>query len=232
MKLLVTRPSLDAAPLAQALRDKGHEVVIAPLLEIVPRKSVAIPRLAFKAICVTSANGIRVLDQTLPLDWPVFAVGAQSAAAAKAKGFTHVEAQGGDVDRLTAYIAKKLRPADGPLLYISGAETSGDLEGQLKDSGFEVHRAVTYDAVAQKLDAIAHEIPSSDGVLLYSPRTAKLWTNELARLNLAIPDAHLLHFCLSAQVAAQLPQHWPARVATRPTDAALLSLLDLASKHH
>lgn len=232
MKLIITRPKLDAESLAQALRDKGHEVVSAPLLDIVPRQNVPIPRMDFQAICVTSANGIRALNVPLPFNWPVYAVGAQSAAAAKARGFTKVEAHGGDVDGLVAFLARNLKPAAGPLLYISGAETSGDLEGQLKDAGFMVHRAVTYDAVAQKLDAVAQNIPSSDGVLLYSPRSAKLWTDELARLNLTLPDAHLMHYCLSANVAAQLPDHWPKKIAPQPTDASLLSLLDIASKHH
>ena len=230
MKLVITRPQLDAEPLARELNSRGIETVIAPLLDIVPRARVAIPRLAFQAICVTSANGMRCLDLPLPLNWPVYAVGEQSAAAAKAKGFTQVEAHGGDVDGLVAFIAKHLKPSDGPLLYISGAETSGDLEGQLKAAGFMVHRAVTYDAVAQKLDAIAAEIPDCDGVLLYSPRSVKLWTEELARLNLALPDAHLMHYCLSANVADALPAHWPRKVANEPTEAALTSLLDLARK--
>ena len=91
MKLFVTRPRLDAEPLAELLREKGHETVIAPLIEIVPRKHVPIPRLDFQAICITSANGIRSLAVPLPSGLPVYAVGAQSAVAAKAKGFTNVQ---------------------------------------------------------------------------------------------------------------------------------------------
>jgi uroporphyrinogen-III synthase len=234
MKLVVTRPEADAPGLAASVRQRGHEVVIAPLLAIKARREVKIPNRAYQVIAVTSANGPRSLAiharRTLNLATQVLAVGAQSAAAAQALGFSDVTAAGGDVRGLVAHIKAQLNPRKGPVLYLSGAETSGDLEGQLKTAGFDVERVVTYDAIAQPLDRVREQIAESDGVLLYSPRSAKLWQSELARLGLARALLRLRHYCLSAQVAANLPPNTHISIAAEPTDVALLGLLDLASK--
>ncbi|MBG1232499.1 uroporphyrinogen-III synthase [Aestuariivirga litoralis] len=230
MKIIITRPRMDAAPLAETLRIKGHQPVIAPLIEIVPRAQVVVPNLPYQALCVTSANGIRCLEAEVSRDLPVYAVGAQSAYAAEACGFVHVEAHGGDVIGLTTFLTRKLDPAKGPLLYISGAETSGDLQGQLQKAGFTVSRVITYDAVPQKLDAIRGEIAGADGVMLYSPRSAKLWRAELFRLNLGEQGGRLMHYCLSPQIAAQLAENWPRKIAASPVESDLIGLLDLATK--
>jgi len=234
MKLVVTRPEADAPELAAALRLRGHDAVIAPVLAIRPRRDVQVPKRVYQVIAVTSANGPRALSHKarrgLNLAIPVLAVGAQSAAAAENLGFTNVLAAGGDVHGLVAHIKARFSPRKGPVLYLSGAETSGDLEGQLKAAGFDVDRVITYDAVAQKLDRWREAIADSDGVLLYSPRSAKLWQNELARLGLARALLRLRHYCLSVQVAEALPPNTHISIAAEPTEAALLGLLDLAGK--
>ena len=227
MKLILTRPQIDAAPLAAKLKALGHTAVIAPVLDIVPRLDVVIPHLPYQAICLTSANGMRCLEVELDRHIPVYAVGEQSAAVVHARGFLNVAAEGGDVDGLVRHIASKLKPTDGPLLYLSGAETSGDLEGQLTTRGYAVTRVVTYDARACPLEQYATEIQSSDGVLLYSPRTVKLWLGEMERLNLVKAAESLRYLCLSQQVAKALPQNWHRSVAKSPTEKSLLALLDL-----
>lgn len=228
MKVVITRPRLDAVALRDVLLRLGHRVVDAPLLEIVPRDGVQISPLKFQALCVTSANGVRCLTNTVDLDIAVFAVGPQSAEAARAKGFSNVSAQGGDVNGLSAFVAEKLKPGDGPLLYVAGAETSGDLAGQLRAAGFKVERLVTYDAVAETLDGA--DLVDADAVLLYSPRTAKLWVSEMQRLGMVARAAQMNHFCLSPNVAAQLPKAWRSLVAKTPTERSLLGLLENQSE--
>ncbi len=230
MKLFITRPREDALPLAEKLRRAGHKVKISPVLEIVPRAGVSIPSARYQAVCVTSANGVRCLLGDIDASTPVLAVGTQSAEAAKARGFSNVSAQGGDVHGLVDYIRTRLPPGGGPLLYISGAETSGDLEGQLKAAGFSVNRLITYDAVAQRLDGLTTDLQAGDGVLLFSPRSAKLWASEITRLNLQTVAQRVTHYCLSLQVAAALPPQFPAKAAPRPDENALLALLDLAGE--
>ncbi len=227
MKLIVTRPEQDAATLTEMLQGRGHQVVYSPLIKITPRDNVAIPDFAYQAVCLTSANAARHLPLGLKNKNTAFTPGAQSASAAISAGFMHVEARGGNVEGMAAHIINCLKPERGPVLYISGSETSGDLAGLLRQSGFDVVKIVAYDAVAQPLRLSADEIAACDGVLLYSRRTAKIWADEMARLDFF---PRLTHFGLSEQITEVLPEKWRRRTASEPTEPSMLALIDLVVK--
>jgi uroporphyrinogen-III synthase len=227
MRLLVTRPVDDAGPLAEKLQVLGHEAVIVPLLAIAPKDSVEIPALPFQGVCTTSANGLLCkADLSAFYQLPFFAIGPQSAAAARHLGFTHVSDKGGNVEGLVQYICKHAKPENGPLLYLSGAETTGDLEGKLKAHKFGVARVVVYDAVPQVVSDLVEQIAGADGVLLYSPRSAKLWCGHVSEAKAGAVAADLLHYCLSANVAANLPKSWRRKTSRTPDENGMLLLLD------
>ena len=227
MKLLVTRPVEDAAPLAAKLETLDHEAIIIPLLAIVPRDNVELPVAPVQALCVSSANGLAgKRDFTRFLELPFFAIGPQSALEARHKGFTHVHDKGGNVEGLVRHITKSAKPGDGPILYLSGSETTGDIEGKLKAQGFTVIRTIVYDAEPCDVPGLAAQLAEVDGVLLYSPRTAKLWLKQLEKAGLLAVAQKLVHFCLSANVAASLPQNWLKRTAPTPDENGMLAALD------
>lgn len=229
MRVVVTRPAEDAATLTAKLEALGHEVVMAPLLEIRPRSGVAMPDRPWQAITVTSANGIRCLpDPDRFRAVRTLTVGPQSLHAALSLGLP-AEAHGGDVAGLARFIASRLDPAAGPILYLSGAETAGDLEALLKAAGFDCHRAILYDAVpAATLGPAGDALRRGrlDAVLLYSPRTARIWVKLVMQAGLSEAAGHVQHLCLSRNVAAVLPPDWPSAVALRPDEAAMLALLE------
>ncbi|WP_373505278.1 uroporphyrinogen-III synthase [Aestuariivirga sp.] len=229
MRIAVTRPEEDAGPLRARLEALGHDVTVTPLLAIKPRDNVTIPSLPWQAVAVTSANGIRALPEAHGLaSIRTLTVGPQSLKAALAAGLA-AEAHGGDVNGLAAFIRNELDPAQGPILYLSGAETAGDLEAQLKEAGFACHRIVLYDAVpAQALGEIGDAIRNGqiDAVMLYSPRSAKIWRGLVEAEILGTQAAEIQHLCLSRNVAAVLPEAWKKVVATSPDEAAMLALLD------
>jgi uroporphyrinogen-III synthase len=231
MKLIITRPRQDSESLLKKLEGLGHDVLASPLLEIVQNPRIMIPARPWAALLVTSANGVRCLPQGLVSpDVRVIAVGAQSAEAARAFGFHNVEARGGDVEQLGNWIVKHFAPAAGPLLYVTGKEISGDLAGTLAESGFEVCRVETYQARPKPLELSLEDIEHRDGVLLYSPRSAKFWLAEITVRGLTDAAARLRHYCLSPAVAHILPQDWRITVASAPTESALLQLLEPAGK--
>lgn len=229
MRIAVTRPEEDAGPLKARLEAMGHAVAMAPLLAIAPRHGVHIPPLRWQAIAVTSANGIRALPEGHGLtSFRTLTVGPQSLKAAAAAGFT-AEAHGGDVNGLAAFIREHLDPAKGPILYLSGAETAGDLEAQLKAAHFDCRRVVLYDAVqAPSLGAMDAELRNGrlDAVLLYSPRSARIWRALVEQAGLAGAARNIAHLCLSRNVATSLPEAWVTRIAARPEEPALLALLE------
>jgi uroporphyrinogen-III synthase len=227
MRLIITRPAEDAGPLKSKLEGMGHSVVIAPLLRIVARPGVQVAKKNYQLICATSANAVKhaCVSQTLK-ELPVFTVGPQSLAAARAAGFTRAEARGGDVHGLAAHIIATFGPAIGPVLYLAGAETSSDLRNILATSGFQVDKVIVYDAVIQAPEGIAHDVAGADGVLLYSPRSARIWVDLTAKPELETAAAKPIYFCLSDNVARVLPSNWQKRVAKTPDEAAMLALLD------
>jgi uroporphyrinogen-III synthase len=228
MRLLVTRPIEDAAALKAKLEVMGHEVISSPLLTIAPREPVEIPSADYQTIALTSANAIRCLAGKSQLDrlrhLPVLAVGPQSAAAARQAGFTGVTETGGDGAGLARHIIAELSPAKGPVLYLSGLDTASDFAGRLTQAGFAVERVIVYEA--RPATKLAAEAKRAQGILLYSPRSARLWL-DLAR-QADVPANVMTHFCLSPNIAAILPDGFARRVAARPEEDALLEIIGRA----
>lgn len=224
MTLIVTRPAADAARLIARLRAAGRAAIASPLLSIVPRRDITWPAGPFRAIALSSANAARAPGSgtSHAMQLPVFTPGAQSAEAARQAGFTDVTACGGDVRALAAAIPTEL----SPVLYLSGAETAGDLKGLLAARGIACDNLVLYDAVpAQVLSPAALDLlrgGGASGVLLYSPRTARIWRGLIGGGGLA---DRLPHYCLSAAVAAGLDPAWPRHVAASPDEDALLAMI-------
>jgi len=234
MRLLITRPEKDAGPLAALLTERGHSVHLEPLISIVPEPGAVVPEKAYGAVLVTSANGVRALAEAQGFEHVkarlALAVGIASAEACRAAGFGRVEDASGDLHDLVRLTEKMCAPSDGPLLYAAGKLVSGDLKAMLDAKGYEVERLVLYDAVPA--DRLSPEILKAlqageiDGVLHVSPRSARIWAR------VAPSDVReLAHYCLSQAVADALVDEFkapagPIHVAARPTQDALIALID------
>jgi len=234
LRLLLTRPVADAARSAAALRARGHDVVLAPLIRIepVPADVGSGASGPWAAVLITSANalaGVRVGELT---SVPLIAVGDHSAAAARAAGFADVSSASGAVGDLAALVREKKFLPDQRLLYLSGADKAGNLAAELEATGLTVETRVVYRAAALATlpepagaDLLAGRI---DGVLHYSRRTAEAYL--AAAVNLGPAALSPVHFCLSGQIAEPLATAGATkiRVAMRPSEASLLQLVESA----
>ncbi len=233
MRLLITRPAEDAAPLAGLLRDRGHEVVQEPLLEIVPLSDSPLDLDGVAALLFTSANGVRCFahlssDRSLP----VFAVGDRTAEAAREAGFSSINSANGDVSDLAALVNNRLRPSDGALLHPAASQVAGDLKGLLEEAGFEVRRRTIYEAkpatslTPSVIEAFLEN--RLDGVLFFSPRTAEAFASLAKKANIEASFASVTAFALSHAVAEHLaPLSFKAvRIALRPEQESLLACID------
>ena len=228
MRLIITRPRVDAVVLAEKLEALGHEILFAPVLEIVARDNVEIPNRPWAALLLTSANGVRCLPKSrLDGDLRVITVGPQSAAAAREHGFHNVEAHGGDVQGLAKWICSAMVPNVGSLLYLTGHEISGDLAGLLRDKSYDVSRIETYQAIPTEILLTENESEMTDGVLLYSPRSARLWVDATSHRH---HSGNLVYYCLSQAVADVLPASWKKFVAQQPNEEAMIGLLERPRK--
>ena len=155
MAVLVTRPHPDGETTAAALRERGFEVLSAPMLRFEPVAFQDDADTRYGAVIVTSANALRGIEPHLEssrlLKLPLFAVGEQTAAAARRVGFTNVISAKGDSAALREAVvasakAKEIKKA-GPLLYLAGADLARDLSGELGERGFTVVTQTTYRMV-------------------------------------------------------------------------------------
>jgi uroporphyrinogen-III synthase len=236
VRLLLTRPEPDTQRTAAALRAQGHDVIIAPLLRIVPIADASIGAGPWAAILITSANAaptVAVHARVTQLrTLPVFAVGRRSADAMAAAGFADVTSADGNVSDLARLVAARMPPA-ARLLYLAGEKRSGDLAGELRAHGFVVEITTIYRAIAATgLPPAAAEALASgiDGVLHFSRRSAEVYVDAARAAGMVANALKPIHFCLSAQVAEPLAQAGAAdiRVAEPPNEALLLALIDAA----
>ncbi len=218
--------------LAEALAARGVEVIVEPVLEIVPLAANDVDLGGVQAILLTSANGARALGAaTRRRDVGVLAVGEATAAAARAAGFAEVVVAGGDVEALAALVEERCDPAAGALIHVSGTVVAGDLGGRLAAHGFTGRRAVLYQARAvpalSAAAAAALSRGAHDAILLYSPRTASAFVTLAERAGLAAALGRVEALCLSAAVADAVRRvEWQeVRVAAHPDQAALLELV-------
>lgn len=229
MRLLVTRPSEDADALAAKLERLGHQVIASPLLHIVPRADIDIPQDDYQSIALTSANAIRCLSGSRHLEalrrLPVMAVGPQSAEAARQAGFSNITEAGGDGVGLARHIIATSAAKAGPILYLSGLDTASDFSGRLERAGYSVRRVIVYEARAAT--ALSPNAAKAQGVLLYSPRSARLWLDLSQKHDIAAKV--MMHYCLSPNIAAILPDGFVTRIAAQPTEDSLLEIIGRAA---
>jgi uroporphyrinogen-III synthase len=233
VRILITRSQPNAAKTAAALRERGHEPIVAPLFEMELLADVDPKTGPWDAIVLTSANGLwGIVSFAHDKKWhglPVFAVGDVTAKAARDMRFADVTSAGGNANDLADLVAARLQPP-ARLLYLAGEERAGDLAETLRSKNFAVDLVVVYRFLtAQCLPqpAVAALAGVIDAVLHFSRASAEGFLNAARGSNLL--EAALtkpVHFCLSEQVAAPLRKARAARiqVAARPTQDALLEL--------
>jgi uroporphyrinogen-III synthase len=232
MRILVTRPQDAADATSKTLKALGHDAIVAPLMEIRFRDGETLMLDGVQAILATSANGARAIARrTARRDVPLFAVGKQTAEAARASGFTTVRSADGDGADLANAAARWAKPDGGVLLHVAGAQTKGDLAAALAARGFTVRTEILYEAVAAAaLPAPADEALRSgalDAVMLFSARGARVFAELAGRAGLGTACAAVTALCIS-QATAQALGDLAFRailVADRPDQDGMLALV-------
>ncbi|MXN64882.1 hypothetical protein GR183_08175 [Stappia sp. GBMRC 2046] len=228
MRLLVTRPEPQASKSAARLRALGHDVVVAPLLNIKAIENADIPRAGLGGVAVTSARAIDAMSRRE--EWnelknlPFFAVGEKSARAAKGAGAANVTAGAGTVGDLAALIARS--GVGGTVLYLAGRERSGDLSGDLANLGIDCETVEVYqaDAASRLPEDIAADLQAGDidAVLIYSRRTAEVFAQVTKALKLP-RDFSVLS--ISKHAGEPLEGRFEIISAREPNEEAVFALL-------
>ena len=227
MRVIVTRARGDAARTAAALRARGHEALLSPVLEIVATGAAIDPGQA-QALIATSAHAFEFLPQAdaarlAPL--PLFVVGARTARAAADAGLSPPRLIAASALELAQQMAAAL-PVLAPLLYLAGHDRKPDLEAALQAQGRVIEVVETYEARA--VEALAPEVAQAltrgeaDAVLHFSRRSARLFAACVAKAGLATQADGLRHVCISRDAALGEG----AVIAPTPDSAGLFKALE------
>jgi uroporphyrinogen-III synthase len=235
VRILVTRPLDEAQRTANLLKALGHEALVAPVLRIELLTDAVLGAGPWSAVLMTSGNAARALmaharsrDLT---GLPVFAVGRQTAQAARLAGFSNVISSDGDSADLVRLAAARVADRKHPLLYLAGNDIARDLAGDLAARGLGVETVVLYRAEAA--DAFAEDVRRAiragevDAVLHYSRRSTAIFVDCAGSAGLLREIKALTHCCLSDRAAEPLKGIGAAdiRVARKPEEEALIDLL-------
>jgi len=232
MRILVTRPAEEGERLARLLRERGHEAILSPAMDIQLKDG---PDLSFettKAILVTSANGVRALARrTGSRHVPLFVVGPQTAEAARAAGFVSVRDAKGDSKILVQSVREWMSPGGGSLAYAAGDTIADDLVSTLSGQGFDVEMLRLYRTREREAlsDAATAALASDaiDAVMLFSPRSARIFVRQVLRADLQRNCERAAVLCISPAIAAALfPLHFAhVQIAAQPNRDSILDLL-------
>jgi uroporphyrinogen-III synthase len=231
MRVLVTRPLPDGERTAAALRARGHDVMLTPLMHVRPIPAVLAGD--WSAVIITSTNALRVLSpaQLAPLlNLPLYAVGERSAEAARDAGFRDVRSAQGDASALIRLIAERYANESAPHLYLAGVARAADIKSALAGKGIKVTTVEVYSTMTTRFPPdllTAIEQSRLDAVLHFSRRSAENFVIGAKTAGLAAKALALKQLCLSAQVAEPLTLAGAQDVviARRPDEASLLALL-------
>ncbi|HUO01375.1 MAG TPA: uroporphyrinogen-III synthase [Rhizomicrobium sp.] len=230
MRILVTRPLQDGEEIARRLEAMGHQALLAPLLAVRFGDGPPLDLGGVQAVLVTSANGVRALARRIPQrDIPVFAVGPQSAEAAKAEGFLRVRNAQGDAAALADAVSGWADPKAGILLHAAGEEAGEAPLEKLAARGFRTRREILYRMEKSgHLSAEAVQAIRQGGVqaaLFFSPNSAALFAECAARDGLSTD--RLIAICISVNTRDALKglSFAEMRIAAHPNQDALLACL-------
>ena len=227
MRVIVTRARSDAARTAAALRARGHEPLISPVLEIVATGAVIDPGPA-QAVIATSAHAFAFLpqaDAARLFSLPLFVVGARTASAAAEAGFAPPRVIAASALELAQQMASA-SPAPARLLYLAGHDRKPDLEAALGAQGHVIDVVEVYEARA--VEALAPEVASAlaggeaHAVLHFSRRSAQLFAACVAKAGLSAQADRLRHVCISRDAALGEG----AVIAPTPDSAGLFMALE------
>lgn len=230
--VLITRPADVAARTAAQVRARGWTPLVVPLLSIrfLP---VTLPSAAdYDSLIFTSAQGVAAFAALRP-DGPeafgglaVYAVGPQTAAAARRAGFTDVRTGPGDARGLEAELRADPAMAAARYLHLSG-ETAAHVFSLPRAARLVLYAADAADALPRpRLDYLENK--GVDAALFYSPRSAALFAGLLERHGLTRAVLPIKALCLADSVV-KLLEHLPwqdIRIASSPDGEGMMAALD------
>ena len=216
MTILLTRPAAQSLRFASELQHALPDIpiILSPLM--VPEYlNPPIPPDNFSAVILVSVAAVeaakRISATGAKLPTLAYCVGNRTAAAATALGLQALSAKGDAADLLA--MIKADQPS-GPLLFLRGRDSSGDMAKNLLSAAIETVSVIVYQQKATNLNPGAIDLlHGNQPVVLpvFSVRSAALVQAEIARISAKAP---LWIAALSPAIATAFDQKTVAGLET------------------
>lgn len=235
--VLLTRPKVFAAPLAERLRAGGYDVCIEPMLKMEPLPQSRPGKATHLVIALTSRLTMLALQERRQeceafLKAPCYCVGAQTAADAQAFGFTDVRQGSGGALALADLILS----SEGEtlsVLHIGGVDSIPFFHEKLEKGGrnvvlhWPVYKAEARQTVSPDFAQKMLSNRGPDVALFFSQRTAQTFVDLTLKSGLGACCKRLSAIGLSSAVVEPLGRlPWASLLtADEPSEEAVLSCL-------
>lgn len=230
-QILITRPLVDALPLAKALELRGLNPLVVPLFRT---KFFPLPLLNDpQALMITSKNALRALKPVEDLKHiPLYGVGDQTTQLASQMGFKNAISASGNAEDLVELILTQADPKKGILYHLSGDVIKVDLVKELQLKGLQAKREIVYSLQAVEnfpnflLDSLQKQNISH--ILFFSYQTAKIFVNLLVKNKLDQMASFMVALCLSQDVARAIrPLKWKnVWISSQPKLSSMIEYFD------
>jgi uroporphyrinogen-III synthase len=225
---LVTRALPDAHRTTERLSARGVPSLITPMLEIIAVPHVLPPRQDFDALVLTSAAAVRTVDTTALAGCTALCVGEGTARAAAAAGLDVILDADGDARALAHAIQSRSTGAGRRLLHLSGRTIAQDMRALLGPQ-IELRRIVVYEA--RMVTALDQDLRAAlmarrvAALTLHSRRAASAFAALIRQAELADHLTGAVAVAITARVAPPIADLCTIRVASEPTDRAVVDLV-------
>ena len=152
-------------------------------------------------------------------------MGPSTAAEARDAGFAIVHNADGNSEDLAELVIAGANPSSGHLAHIANTAAGNILRDKLLDAGFDIRFAGLYEPIdAEHLSHAAEDVfraGSAICVLIHSAKGATSFANLCAEFK----SVQITFICVSDKAAEPIKHLGLVRVADRPNETALLSLV-------
>ena len=239
--IITIRPEPDASRDVDWLRRYRVPALAVPVMRA-EQTSFDLPdTLPFQAIIFTSRHAVAavagVFKNVSLRSLPVYAVGRNTALAARHVGFEQVTSGPGDGKGLMKLIAANLRRDAGKILWPSASIVSFDIASQLNECGFSVQQIPVYTmtptvSCAASLSARLATC-SSAAVVAMSTRSMALFSEVLDSQEFAGQRKIITVIAGSAPIAAAAGLGWAdIIVAKAPRRSRILAIATFVHRRH
>ena len=225
--VIITRAQPGATATAAHLAEMGIGSIVSPALNLQLKKPVPeIPLLGASGVLFTSANGVRFFSEvSADRSLQAWCVGPSTAAAARDAGFAIVHNADGNSEDLAELVIAWSNPKSGHFVHVANTAAGSILRDRLLDAGFEIEFVGLYEPVeAVRLSPAAEDALRADAavcVLIHSAKGA----SSFAKLCAEFEGVQITFICVSDKAAEPIKRLGHVRVADRPNETALLSLV-------